>query len=394
MNNAAFDEREYLADIAARLLELDASGTTDSAPEPVTFPVAPYFDEAGHRLEQAQMFSREPQLVCFSSDLAEPGAYRCFDDLGVPIIVLRNGAGELRAMLNACSHRNGRLVEGCGVARRLSCPYHAWTFDLDGTLKAIYKRGSFGEIDMAKYGLTLLPCQEKYGMVYVSPDPDGVVDIDAILGEFATVFESWQLGDLQFVASHDFHMASNWKLALDTFCEGYHFEPLHRESVGDYALGNISAFDTFGPQGRNHRLAFPNKSLRDLAAKPRADWGPAATIFEHFQLVHFLYPNVSLLISPTACELFRIFPGKSATEHVTRYSCHFRAGVPLETEQQRAEAQAHFEFIVKVVSDEDYWVSGNIQKNMNTGLRTLTTFGRNEPALINMHRAFAAAVSH
>ena len=365
MSKAALNEREYLADIAARLLKLDADGTTDSAPEPVIFPVKPYFDTAGHGLEQSLIFSREPQLVCFSSDLPEPGAYRCFDDLGVPIIVLRNSAGELRAMLNACSHRNARLVEGCGVARRLSCPYHAWTFDLDGTLKAIYKRESFGDIDMAEYGLTRLPCQEKYGMVYVSPDPNGAVDIDNLLG----------------------------KLALETFREGYHFEPLHRESVGDYSLGNLSAFDTFGPGDRSHRLAFPNKWLRDLATKSREDWGDAPTIFENFQLVHFLYPNISLLISPTACELFRIFPGKSATEHVTHYSCYYRSGAQLQTEQQHAEAQAHFEFIVKVVANEDYWVSANVQKNMNTGLRTRTTFGRNEPALINMHRAFSAALN-
>ena len=393
MSKAALNEREYLADIAARLLKLDADGTTDSAPEPVIFPVKPYFDTAGHGLEQSLIFSREPQLVCFSSDLPEPGAYRCFDDLGVPIIVLRNSAGELRAMLNACSHRNARLVEGCGVARRLSCPYHAWTFDLDGTLKAIYKRESFGDIDMAEYGLTRLPCQEKYGMVYVSPDPNGAVDIDNLLGELAPVFDAWGLHEVQFVASHEFNMQSNWKLALDTFCEGYHFEPLHRESVGDYSLGNLSAFDTFGPGDRSHRLAFPNKWLRDLATKSREDWGDAPTIFENFQLVHFLYPNISLLISPTACELFRIFPGKSATEHVTHYSCYYRSGAQLQTEQQHAEAQAHFEFIVKVVANEDYWVSANVQKNMNTGLRTRTTFGRNEPALINMHRAFSAALN-
>ena len=78
---------------------------------------------------------------------------------------------------------------------------------------------------------------------------------------------------------------------------------------------------------------------------------------------------------------------------MTRYSCYYRGHVPLETKEQRQEAQDHFNFIVKVVADEDYWISGNLQKNMNTGLRTVTTFGRNEPALINMHTGIAAKLN-
>lgn len=392
MSETGFDERAFLATIAQRLIALDRDGTTDSAAEPVVIDPGCYIDRDRHRSELEQIFAREPQLVCFSSELEGPGAYRCFDELGIPILLLRNAAGELRAYLNACSHRNARLREGCGTVQRITCPYHAWSFDLEGRLQSVYKEETFGPVDYEAHGLTRLPCAERYGMVCVSPDPDGVIDVDAMLGDAAPVFESWQLDRLQPVGSHDFHVRSNWKLALDTFCEGYHFGPLHRESVGDYALGNISAFDTFGAGERNHRLAFPNKTLRDLAGSPTEAWGDANDIFQNFQLVHFIYPNISLLVSPGACEFFRIYPGREPGEHLTRYTCYFRGHMPLETEEQRAAAKAHFEFIVKVVEEEDYWVSANVQRNLNTGLRQRATFGRNEPALINMHRAFAEAV--
>ncbi len=393
MHEPYCDQRQSLLDITRRLIELNASGTTDSADHPVRMATSIYCDENLFEKEKKEIFLREPQLVCFSSDLPEQGSYLCFDDLGIPIILVRDNSDKVRAFLNACSHRNARLREGCGVSKHLTCPYHAWRFSLEGNLESVYKAETFGEIDPEKYGLTSLPAEEKYGLVYVCPDPEGQIDIDAQLGELASLFNSWDLGSMTLIDTHEFDMQSNWKLALDTFCEGYHFSPLHRESVGDYALGNISAFDCFGPSGINHRLAFPNKWLTELSGKPESEWGDANEIFKNFQLVHYLYPNVSLLISPDACEFFRIYPGKRVGEHITRYSCYYRGHVPLETEEQRQEAQDHFNFIVKVVADEDYWVSGNLQKNMNTGLRTVTTFGRNEPALINMHRGIAAKLN-
>ena len=183
-------------------------------------------------------------------------------------------------------------------------------------------------------------------------------------------------------------MRTNWKLALDTFCEGYHFGPLHKDSVGDYSLSNISVYDRFGPNQEHHRLAFPNKTIRDLKGVPEDQWGSTNDVFQHFQLVHFIFPNISLLISPRACEFFQLYPGKSVDEHVTRYSSYFRGHIELETEEHWQEAYDHFDFIYKVVETEDYWVSENVQKSFNAKIKPFTTFGKNEPALINMHKTF------
>jgi phenylpropionate dioxygenase-like ring-hydroxylating dioxygenase large terminal subunit len=378
-------KREGLVEVARRMLRYAETGETALHPDgPRRNPVATYTDPEQFRLEREVIFKRSPQLVCFSTDLKQPGDFRTHDDTGVPILVVRNRGGQVRAFLNACAHRAARLVEGDGSGRRgFTCPYHAWSYDLDGRLQQVFKEETFGSIDKSCYGLTPLPCEEKYGFVYVAPAPDAHFSIDEHLGDLGPELGGWGLEEATFVNSGEWRLRTNWKLALDTFCEGYHFGPLHPKTVGIAALTNCSTYDRYGKHGEHHRLGFPNKSILGLSGQPESEWGDP---LEHFSFVHYLYPNISLLISPDAVEFFQLYPGERVDEHVTRYSLYMRR--PVDTEERRKACELHFQFIYSVVDTEDYWVSANVQKNFNTGLREFTTFGANELALINMHRAF------
>lgn len=376
------DERELLVKIADRLLAHHAERTTGSAPEPYRLDNRVYTDPELFTRERQTLFKHNPMLVGFSPDLPEPGSFFTFDDLGVPVLLTRDRDGKVNAFLNACAHRGARLKEGCGKTTGFACPYHAWTYDLQGRLVGVYAEPTFGRIDKSQYGLVRLPVEEKYGMIYVGTTPDLAFSIDNHLGELARIFEAWQLGKMQLVGEHTFVTRNNWKLTVDTFFEGYHFSVVHRESVGDYAFGNLSAHDSFGP---HQRLAYPNKSLLTLRDQPREQWTSA--VFDHFQLIHFLYPNVSLLVSPTAVEFFQFYPGPSVGECISRYRCYWRSD-PSRADQGR-EPLTHFNWVVQVVGEEDYKISQSIQKGLETGLRPYNTFGRNEPALIKIHEALA-----
>jgi carnitine monooxygenase subunit len=380
------NEKEIQHALVKRVLKHLDAGTTDSAEEPYRHPTWTYTDPALFEQERLKIFKENPQLVCFSPDLPNPGSFFTFDDLGVPVLLVRDNDGKVNAFLNACSHRGARLKEGCGKTNSISCPYHAWGFDLKGKLRTIYKEETFGCVDKAFYNLVKLPVEEKYGMIYVGLDPDMTFTIDGHLGDLAPYFEMWNLHDMKLVNMHEWRMNTNWKLALDTFCEGYHFGPLHRESVGDYAIGNLSLFDRFGPDQRHHRITFPNASISTLKDLPEDQWTDA---FSHFQLVHFIYPNISLLVSPTAVEFFQLYPGATVDQHLTRYRCYWR---DLSRPDQGRGPQDHFEFIRDVVDKEDYWVSANVQKSLSANIKPFSTFGRNEPALINMHKAFLRGV--
>src|SRR4051812_40533406 len=248
------NEKEIQHALIKRVLKHLDAGTTDSAAEPYRHPTWTYTDPALFEQERLKIFKENPQLVGFSPDLPKPGSFFTFDDLGVPVLLVRDNDGKVNAFLNACSHRGARLKEGQGKAASLSCPYHAWGFDLKGKLRSVYEEKTFGTIDKSFYDLVKLPVEEKYGMVFVGLSPDVRVSIDEVLGEMAPLFAAWDLGSAKAVDTHEWALQANWKLALDTYCEGYHFTPLHRATLGDVSIGNLGLVDFFGPNQRNHRV--------------------------------------------------------------------------------------------------------------------------------------------
>ena len=109
--------------------------------------------------------------------------------------------------------------------------------------------------------------------------------------------------------------------------------------------------------------------------------------------MHFIYPNSIVLVSPAAVEFFQLYPGEKVDEHMTRYRCYWR-GAESDAGWDNDSPHNHFAFVRDIVTNEDYWVSAGVMKNLNAGLRSFGTFGRNEPALHNMHKAFARGVGH
>jgi phenylpropionate dioxygenase-like ring-hydroxylating dioxygenase large terminal subunit len=374
-----------LVSVLRQMVEYATTGTTASHPEgPRRNPVSTYTDPGQFELEKRKIFGGCPQLLGLSGDLSGPGDYRCFDDLGLPVVALRDREGRFRAFVNACAHRASRLVEGCGTLKgRFVCPYHGWSYGLDGRLEKIFKESTFGSVDPAQYGLTEIQSEEKFGLLFVAPRPGVSLDVAAHLGDLGPELGSWDLAAATPIKTGEWNLETNWKLALDTFCEGYHFGPLHADTVGRVAMTNTMTYDRYGSRQEHHRLGFPNKTVLALADKPESEWGEP---FRHFNFVHFLFPNISLLVSPDAVELFQLYPGARVDQHTTRYTLYMRQ--PMDSEERWKAAKAHFDFIYSVVDQDDYRVSAGVQRNFNAGHVQYTTFGRNEPSLIDMHRSF------
>ncbi|MCL2915507.1 aromatic ring-hydroxylating dioxygenase subunit alpha [Shewanella corallii] len=378
---------ELLRSITRNLLTYIENDTTFMSGSPMVNQADIYTAEALLGQEKAKLFDTLPQLVCFSRDLPNKGSFLAVEHMSKPVLLVRDKQGLARAFLNICPHRNSKLKQGSGQCHFLVCPYHAWSFELDGKLNRIYAAETVGDLDKQDYQLTSLPCEEVAGMVFISLSPGQPISVASHLEDMLDALARWELDKLTKVSSRMMEIKCNWKLAVETFGEGYHFEPLHRKTVGDYAIGNCSHFDRFGPDGEHHRLAFPNKWIKQLAGKSEEEWGTEEDLFANFQLVHFIFPNVILLISPREVEFFQIYPGSSASSHTTVYTSYVRKSDMLKTDEQQQAALDHFRFIVKVVTEEDYDVVSSIQRSHEaTGGERAFTCGRNEPALINFHR--------
>jgi carnitine monooxygenase subunit len=376
--------------LARRVVEHIRNGTSDLADTPMVNLATVYTDPARHARELEVLFRRTPQLVCLSSELKEPGAFRTFDETGVPILVTRGADGRAQAFLNICPHRGARLVrEDSGKAKRFTCWFHGWTYANDGKLIAAPEAERFcGGMDEREH-LRTLACEERHGMIFVMPTPGLALDLDAHLGTFAPVLEGLRLEATEWVKSDVLPVASNWKYALDTYGEGYHFAALHKATLAPYFRNDITVYDRFAP---HHRVSFAEKGWSELVGKPESEWGirpePAG--------IHYLFPNVVLFagsVSPgkSYLTIFRHYPGESPGETKTHKAIYAFGGI--RSGEHRAEVEAAFDATAHVVRTEDYVTAAEGWRNLTFLPEGATVvYGRQEIALQFQHRAIAQAI--
>ncbi|MEH6611304.1 MAG: aromatic ring-hydroxylating dioxygenase subunit alpha [Halioglobus sp.] len=371
---------EFMA-LADRALAHFTDKTTDQAESTMEIPLSAYRDPDRYAAEIERVFKHLPLAAALSLELPEAGNYRAMTLLGVPLLLVRGEDMRVRAMLNVCSHRGAQLCEeGAGSRRRITCPYHAWSYDHKGNLVDRYGGNTFGEIDSDKYGLTRLHCEEKSGIVWVSLTLGEAFDIDDWLGDFGDELDTLDLANWHMHEQRDI-AGPGWKVTMDGYLEAYHHQLVHRETVGKYTVGNLLVLDTYGP---HQRLTFGRKSLHDLASQPRDQWQPE----EHIRLIHSGFPNLSISgILGDHCLVSQVFPGETPTTTLTRQTV-LVAKKP-ETAEQIEATEAFSALTLKAVQNEDYGIGFSIQSGLDSGANNHFLFGRNEPAVQNYHNWIA-----
>jgi len=277
-------------------------------------------------------------LAGLSCDIPKPGDFFTRDDLGIPTIITRDNDGKAHALLNICTHRAARLKEGFGNARSLSCPYHAWNFGLDGTLRKVFKQDSFGSIEKCEYDLDKISCEEKYGMIFICFDSGNQLDIDNHLGNMALSLDIWEFNELRFIREREWKIDKNWKLSLDTLCDGYCFDIQQAIPENNIRLRQAVGYDQLGPMKQHHRMTFPNNNIFKLKDLDDQEWGEKA--IDGFKLLHFVFPNVVLAISESTVEFLSVYPGESNDEHILR----LRTYVRLDEDGLVEESKANLHF--------------------------------------------------
>ena len=339
--------------------------------------------------EEKRVFFREtPLFMGLSADLPENGSYWADSETGLPILMTRDDEGTFHAFANTCRHRGAQVVpDGRGNRLRFSCPFHAWTYSSRGDLIAVNRAERFGEFDKTSRGLIELPAAERHGMLWVRPTPGDEIDVDALLGALQDDMEHWELPTQSYGASQVLSTNINWKLAIDTFGENYHFDVLHRETLANDIRGNLQTHDIFG---ENYRMVFANVNgfAAVSAEQPNIENWP----FRRITLsVYFVYPNTVFLVDGAAVDVIRIFPdGDNPRKSRTAHSFYVRPQVKAYFEDPAFPERTYEDRFIgfnHVVVDEDYKMAESIQKCADTGIQSHVLFGRNEPALVHYHNA-------
>ncbi len=195
-----------------------------------TLPPACYTDPDIYERELETIFRASWIGVGRADRWKSPGDYAAFKLAGIPIIVLRGKEGQLRAFANSCRHRGTQLLEGEGNCRRITCPFHSWTYALDGRLIGAPKMARTRDFDEADYGLVPVRAATCDGFAFVCFD-ETAPGLDEWLGDFSELHRPWSLADLVSTRRREFEVACNWKVFLEVFNEYYHLPYVHPASL-------------------------------------------------------------------------------------------------------------------------------------------------------------------
>ena len=219
-----------------------------SAPlaEAHTIPALWYTDARIADLELRNVFARTWQAVGRTDQVEKPGQYVTATVAGEPIVVVRGSDNQLRAFFNVCRHHAMTVMtEPCGTAQHLRCPYHGWTYNLEGELRGITEFEGVCDFDRAKNGLVPLRAETWEKFVFVNLDPQAAPLAD-FLGELAGRVQPLGLSGLKFVERRSYTQQCNWKVYVDNFLDGgYHVPHMHKglNSVLDYTNYTIENLD-------------------------------------------------------------------------------------------------------------------------------------------------------
>jgi len=360
--------------------------TTDLADEVMYHDIAAYASPQRLALEKQILFRKYPLLMGMSGQLCARGNYLTDDYSGIPIVVVRDRAGAARAFLNVCRHRGARLVDGCGNAGRVfSCPYHGWSYGLDGRLMGIPDQDSFTGMDKAGRGLVELPLMERDGLIWVLPEPDGDLDLAKHLGELGPELASYGFGDYHHYETRVIRRKLNWKIVIDTFLGPYHFGVLHADTVGPIFFPNLCLFEGFGPHLRE---TLPRRSIETLRQQPEAEWA----LVPHTALVYVLFPNTVLVMQADHVETWRVYPVDDKVDECVMY-LDFLIPEPADTDKAKLHWDRNMDLTIRTVDEEDFPVGEGIQSGFASPAQTALVFGRNEPALAHFQRSINEAVA-
>ncbi len=350
----------------------------------LSLPAWTYRDPEFFAAEAARVLRPAWQVVCHVSDIAGAGDWHTLDFLGESILVVRGDNGAIRAFTNVCRHRGSRLVDGAsGCAKKLVCPYHAWTYGLDGRLTGVPGRSDYPGLDLAGHGLAPVDCEIWQGFIFVRLAGGGP-SVAAMMADYLPEILPYRFAGLRALGRVTLRPRPvNWKNVGDNYSDGLHIPVAHPglkrlfgtsygiearahcdKMWGDIADGSGSWSE------RAYRRLLPRVAHLDDAGQRR--W-----------LYFKLWPNVAFDIYPDQVDFMQFLP-ISPTETVIREISY---ALPDDRREMRAARYLNWR-INRLVNAEDTALVARVQAGMASESFSQGPLGQSEVCL----RAFTAKV--
>ncbi|MGI9284518.1 MAG: aromatic ring-hydroxylating oxygenase subunit alpha [Pseudomonadales bacterium] len=230
-----------------------------------------YLSREFHELEIEHVWKRTWQAVCRETEIPDAGDTFVYDITRFSILVTRTLQGELKAFHNACLHRGRQLVDENGNHKDFRCPYHAFTWALDGEFKGAPCGWDFPHIEKSKFGLTEVKIDTWGGWVFINMDP-GAPELKDYLGILPAHFERWKPENGYKIVHVEKVIPCNWKVGWEAFIESYHAVATHPQIL-NYTADANSQYDVWGDHISRTitALGVPSFHLEDITEQDVAD---------------------------------------------------------------------------------------------------------------------------
>ncbi len=345
-----------------------------------------YADAEFLAVETARILRPSWQILCHESDLAAPGDWRTIALLGENVVAVRGGDGTIRAFHNVCRHRAMRIIEGdAGCAKKLVCPYHAWTYELDGRLSGVPMRRDYPALAMDASGLVPVQVSTWRGFVFVRLEDDNGPSVAEMMAPYDAEIAPYRFEEMRRIGDVGTRgRAVNWKNVGDNYSDNLHIPVAHdgltRLFGKSYAIEASGWVDKMSGTLVDRPSANPWEAFYQRHL-PRVDHLPEAN--QRQWRYYKLWPNMAFDLYADQIDFMQWLP-TSPTSCVLR---EMAFALPDARREMKLVRYANWR-INRVVNAEDTWLIERVQQGMASSSYTAGPIGASEVCL----RSFAARV--
>lgn len=342
-------------------------------------PAGRYTDPGFHALEMAAL-RRSWLFGVHGDDVPAPGSVKCWDRLGQSLIFVRGHDQIVRCFHNICRHRGSALVHAdCGDKRKLSCPIHGWTYELDGTLTGVRERRDFDPGDLAGRNLLPVRCEAIGELYFVNFDRDA----QPLREDLGTVADAWALyepGQSRLARRALLRVDANYKLVQEANMEVYHVNTVHPEIVHSL-LDSSAAPISLCPNGHSIQTARLRKAEWNdgSAALPRA--APAGAVSRIANVAFNLFPNRVIAFNDWGYAMQSYWPLDARTTEVEVVWI-----APRESDPAHAPMWEQIGAMFNVVLEQDFQFLPSMQRSLESGATTGLLIGWQERSIYHAHQ--------
>jgi carnitine monooxygenase subunit len=344
-----------------------------------SLPAWTYSDPDFYAAEMERIFRPSWQVVCHDSDIPNVGDWHSIDYCGESVILVRGTDRNVRAFTNVCRHRGSRLVDGAvGCAKKLVCPYHAWTYELDGRLTGVPDSASYPTLDKGKAGLVPVGLEQWRGFWFVRLDDDGGPSVAAMMAPYETQIAPYRFEELGALGRVTLRPREvNWKNVGDNYSDGLHIPVAHPGLTRLFGK-------SYGVEAEER----VDRMWGDLIDRPSVNWSermyqrllPPVPHLPEANQRHWLYfklwPNVAFDIYPDQVDFMQWLPTGPTTCLIREISYV----LPDERREMKAARYLNWR-INRQVNAEDTELITRVQQGMQSKSFTMGPLSDKEVCL-------------